>query len=283
VEPGYFGPRSATWRVNANPLLMLGAQRALLMQLAHPAVAQAVLDHSDYERRPIGRLLRTLGLTALMVYGSRADADEAAARINGVHEHVSGTLEWPDKRSRYSALDPHALLWVYATLIDSTLVMSRLTGAADEATLGHFYRQSRVLGRMLRIPDDLLPGDKESFERYVRDRVACPDIAAHPAGPQAAAGVIRPRKLRLLAPVFRSYAALDTRLLPHRLTGYFGLPDDRASRRLAGAILRASRPLASPLRGLSLCILGAPGGRRLVVTALRMAAGLGREPAGRRR
>ena len=210
MDPGYFGPHSATWRVNASPLLMLGAQRALLMQLAHPAVAQAVLDHSDYERRPIGRLLRTLGLTALMVYGSRADADEAVARINGVHEQVTGTLEWPGHQARYSALDPQALLWVYATLIDSTLVVSRLTGAADEATLRRFYRQSQLLGRMLCIPDDLLPADKNSFELYVRNRAACADIAAHPAGPRAAAGVIRPRSLRLLAPVFAGYAALNT-------------------------------------------------------------------------
>jgi len=36
---GVFGPDSATWRVNREAAIFLGAGRALLLQLAHPSVA----------------------------------------------------------------------------------------------------------------------------------------------------------------------------------------------------------------------------------------------------
>src|SRR6186713_3205406 len=99
--------------VHANAALLAGGGRALLMQLAHPQVAQGVAEHSDFARDPIARLLRTLRLTLALVYGSDADVSRALAAINGVHRHVSG--------EGYAATDPALLLWVHATLIDTAL------------------------------------------------------------------------------------------------------------------------------------------------------------------
>src|SRR4051794_13960545 len=59
-EAGLFGPGSVTWRLVREPLLLIGGGRALLMQLAHPLVAQGVVEHSDFERRPFDRLLHTV-------------------------------------------------------------------------------------------------------------------------------------------------------------------------------------------------------------------------------
>ena len=36
------------WRVNRESVLLLGGRAALLLQLAHPLVAAAVADHSDF-------------------------------------------------------------------------------------------------------------------------------------------------------------------------------------------------------------------------------------------
>src|SRR4051794_41573800 len=50
---GLYGPGSEAWALNREAMLLLGAgPRALLMQLAHPAVAAGVADHSDFRADP---------------------------------------------------------------------------------------------------------------------------------------------------------------------------------------------------------------------------------------
>src|SRR5438270_11486200 len=80
-DEGYFGSSSAMWLLNREAVLGVGLGRALLLQLAHPWVAQAVVDHSTFERQPIDRLVGTVVTAELLVFGSRAQADTAAARL----------------------------------------------------------------------------------------------------------------------------------------------------------------------------------------------------------
>ena len=62
----YFSPESLFWQVNRESWMVLSGPRALLLELAHPLVAAGVAEHSDFRRRPMGRLFRTLGvMTAL--------------------------------------------------------------------------------------------------------------------------------------------------------------------------------------------------------------------------
>ncbi|MGH2511842.1 MAG: oxygenase MpaB family protein, partial [Candidatus Limnocylindrales bacterium] len=54
---GLYGPDSEAWRLNREAMLLLGAgPRALLMQLAHPLVAEGVDQHSTFRTDPWGRL-----------------------------------------------------------------------------------------------------------------------------------------------------------------------------------------------------------------------------------
>ena len=57
-------------RVAAEPALIAGAGRALLLQLAHPKVAQGVADHSDFENDPLPRLTGTLDFLTFVVWGT---------------------------------------------------------------------------------------------------------------------------------------------------------------------------------------------------------------------
>src|SRR5947209_4485053 len=74
-DSGYFGPSSAIWKLHREAVLSLGLGRALLLQLAHPWVAQAAADHSTFQSEPIGRLVATVSAAELLVFGSRAQAD----------------------------------------------------------------------------------------------------------------------------------------------------------------------------------------------------------------
>src|SRR5207302_5178302 len=73
-DPGLFGPDSVTWRVMREPLLILSAGRALLMQAANPLVAQGAIDHSSYQEDPYGRLERTVEWVTVVCFGTTSEA-----------------------------------------------------------------------------------------------------------------------------------------------------------------------------------------------------------------
>src|SRR5919106_5867291 len=98
--------------VNRERVLLVGGQRALILQLAHPLVAAGVADHSDFPARAMERLRRTLDLSLATIYGTPEEAAAATARIRAVHDRVTGRA---GDRS-YAANDPPLLLWVNATL-----------------------------------------------------------------------------------------------------------------------------------------------------------------------
>src|SRR5437763_627703 len=84
-DQGFFGPESVSWRVHRETTVLFGGARALLMQAAHPLVIAGARETGFYERNPWKRLERTLQLTYAITFGSRSQAQEAAARINTVH------------------------------------------------------------------------------------------------------------------------------------------------------------------------------------------------------
>ena len=129
ANDGLFGPTSVTWRVNREAVLLLGGGRALLMQIAHPLVAAGVADHSDFRSDPLGRLRRTLEAMLTITFGTVEEAKRTLRSVNGIHAKVCGTLEEATggfaAGSRYQARDPRLLLWVHATLVDTSIVVYR--------------------------------------------------------------------------------------------------------------------------------------------------------------
>jgi uncharacterized protein (DUF2236 family) len=115
---GLHGPNSVIWYVHAESAMLVGGLRALMLQTLHPLAMAGVSDHSDYRKDPWGRLRRTSRFVAATTYGSTATAEQAIATVRRVHERVVGTA--PDGRP-YSANDPHLLLWVHVTEVDSFL------------------------------------------------------------------------------------------------------------------------------------------------------------------
>src|SRR4051812_46738569 len=112
-EPGIFPPDAMIRRVDGENVLLLGGGRALLMQIAHPSVAAGVAGHSDFASGPFARLQRTLEASYTIVFGTETEARRTAAAIKAVHERVTGP--------GYYANDPALLLWVHATLVDTSL------------------------------------------------------------------------------------------------------------------------------------------------------------------
>ena len=83
-EPGWFGPDSVVWRLHADPCMLAGGMRALLMQALEPRAMAGVAQHSAYKEDPWGRLRRTTEFVYATTYGDAASAEAACARVRAV-------------------------------------------------------------------------------------------------------------------------------------------------------------------------------------------------------
>ena len=194
-DPGLYGPDSEAWRLNREAMLLLGAgPRALLLQIAHPAVAAGVNDHSDFRTDPWRRLAGTLRSYLTIVYGSTAAARAEIRRLNTLHRGITGP--------GYAARDPELSLWVHATLVDSTMaVADAWLEPLSQERRASYYAETMPIGRAFGVPDALLPLDVAAFDRYVAAMLA-PDgpVRVSPIARQLAGVILRP-PLAPLAPL----------------------------------------------------------------------------------
>jgi uncharacterized protein (DUF2236 family) len=234
-----FGPGSLTWRVNGESVLLLGGGRALLLQVAHPGVAAGVAEFSNYRSAPWTRLYRTLDTTVSIVFGDRDTSGRAADRLRRVHERVRGT---DDRGVPYRALDPELLLWVHATLIDTSLtIFTRYVEDLTVAELERYYAEMKVLGEAYSIPRDAMPADYPAFRRYwesmLTDGLRVTDTTR-----DVADAVMRPDLWPLAWPAVQLLRIVTVGTLPPALRTELGLPWGPARERaLAGSQLATRR------------------------------------------
>ena len=221
------------------------------MQLAHPWVAQAVVDHSPAVGRPLDRLLATATAAELLVFGSRAQADGAAARIRQVHARVSGRLaedvgRW-SSGTPYRADDPGALRWVLVTVVDTALVLYEATfGRLPDATVVRYLAEAAQLGSLVGLAPEAMPRDRSHLTSYLGTVLADGTIAVGSAAKGLAGALVRPVLPSGTDPYFRVYTWLTVlmaeALLPEALRHqYAGVLPRRHGRlyRLAGRAGRA--------------------------------------------
>lgn len=146
--------------------MMVGGIRSLLLQMLHPHALQGVLDHSDFRADMHGRLRRTARFIATTTFGHCDQAEEAIARVNRIHEVVSGTL--PDGTA-YSARNPRTLAWVHVAEADSFLAGYLLYAKPNWplAKQDEYYRQFAAVAEKLGC--DPIPHSKREAEALLRD------------------------------------------------------------------------------------------------------------------
>ncbi len=228
---GYAGPDSVTWRLAREYALLLGAGRAVLMQLAHPLVAAGVFQHSNFLSDPLGRSYRTVEFTQILSFGSRDEVHAITRHVNRLHHHVTGALGEEaghyTAKSAYRAQDPALLLWVYATLVDSALaVYPLLVGPISRADQRRYYEETKRTAVLLGVPREMLPATLEDFEDYVSAVLAGPDLVVTPAARVLTRQLLAlplPRALRFAQPLAHFLATqLTIGFLPLRLRDLYG-------------------------------------------------------------
>ena len=223
-DPGLTGPGSVTWRLSRERVVPLGGLSALLLQLAHPLVAAGVAEHSSFRGDPTKRLMLTLEMLLVTAFGDVRQVDEMTSRIAHIHRFVHGSLPQDTGEFRrgtpYSATSPELCLWVYATIVETSLnSYSTFVRSLSRDERAEFYRESAGWGQLYGVGKDVRPASYEEFEDYhafMLSRLRAGDQA------RSIARVILRARLRGLPIAPWSYL-LAGGLLPAPLRAQYGL------------------------------------------------------------
>lgn len=237
------------WSVNRHAAMFLGSGRAGLLQLAHPWVAQAIDEHSATRGDPYGRFQRTFRQVFSMVFGDLDAATAAARRVHSVHSSIRGRLSepgahWPSG-ARYDARDPQALLWVHATLWETSIkIFETFFRPLTAQEKDDYYRETCLFAQLFGIPSAEMPADWDAFESYNRDMWSSPRLSVGAVGRSLADLLFTPPDLAL-EPVARAFRNLTAGLLPEPVRAAFELPwGDRERRSFERSVawLRRAMP-----------------------------------------
>lgn len=219
------------WQVNREAVLLGAGPAALLLQIAHPLIAEGVAAHSDFPADPFGRLRRTLHTTLAVVFGGGREAERAVARLNAIHARVRGPVRDPWARQAtgsvaYRALEPELLLWVQATLVVmSVRAYACWVGPLAPAERDQLWREARLVGERLGIPLSLSPPTWPALvEWFERQLAPGGPIVVTPTARQLAPAIIRPPLPLVPGPLVDLLALPGLALLPPRLRRDLGIP-----------------------------------------------------------
>ncbi len=210
-----------TWRVDREIAVLLGSgARALLLQVAHPKVAAAVADHSRYRSDPLGRLRDTLEAIYGFAFDDTRRVEQIVQHINGLHHHVRGvTLDGEP----YSAHDPNLLLWVYATLIDSSLLSyETFVAPLEPAERERYYAEFRRAGPIWGIPPEHFPAGLAELRGWMAEMIDSGEVRITPQGQQVGQYILEPPVWWLPAPLSFPLRLITIWLLPPPLRAGFG-------------------------------------------------------------
>lgn len=217
-------------------MLLAGAGRAILLQLARPQVGHGVAEHSSFAENPMARLHGTLMYVYAVMAGTPEDRELAQHYVRRMHEPVRGG--GTDGVPAYDARDPELQLWVAATLYDTAiLVHDRVLGHLPEERADALYQRYAALGTALEVPGELWPHDRREFQRYWAD--ASTRLAVAPVIRAQADALWRaekaPRWVRLVMPIMH-FVTAD--LLPPAVRDEYGMAWTPADRRRAALLWR---------------------------------------------
>lgn len=235
-----------TWRVDREVVVLLGSgSRALLLQVAHPKVAAAVVDHSRFRTDPLGRLRDTLDAIYGFAFEDVRRVEQITRGINALHARVRGTEPGGEA---YSALDPHLLLWVYATLIDSSILayetfVSPLAAHERET----YYAEFRRAGPMWGIPASSFPATLTDLRDWMAALISDGEVRVSPQGREVGRYILDPRVWWMPPPAAAVLRLMTVWLLPPELRVGFGYGWGPRREQTARAVAASSRWLVPRL------------------------------------
>lgn len=222
------GPGSVTWKINREIVVVAAWGRAILLQLAHPAIADALHHHSTFRGSIGAALARLTGTVRSMLSITFGDADRmitAAARINAIHDRV--------RAAGYSAHDAALQRWVHATLLASTLdTYERFVGPLSSDERNRYCAEAAIMEPLLGLPSGLLPRSSAELTTYMEDMLAGGSLHVTEISRALADAVLSPPQWYFAWPAFRPLQLMTIGSLPQPIRHAYGFAwrprDERA-------------------------------------------------------
>jgi uncharacterized protein (DUF2236 family) len=249
------GPDSISWKINREMIVVAGWGRAILLQLAHPAVAAGVHHHTTFRgslRSSFGRFHSTVGAMLALTFGDTEEMITAAARINAIHDRVRGRVR-EGSAETYSAHDPDLQRWVHATLLDSVpLTYEQLVGPLSRGDRDRYCKEAAIMEPLLGMPAGWLPRDAAALDAYMREMLASGTLVVTDTSRALARAVLYPPRWYMVWPAFRPLQLFTIGSLPPSIRQAYGFEwranDERALARWTTLLRRSQRLLPALAR-----------------------------------
>jgi len=210
------------WKVQREIVLLLAWGPAILLQLAHPLIAQGIADHSGFRGERWGRVRRlhaTLDAMLRLSFGTEQEQRAVLARINTIHDTVHGHLPRPAgvfaATTPYSAHDPALLTWVHATLLDMNLqVYARFVAPLAPAERDRYCAEAAAIEAPLGIPEGCLPRTYIELQRYMTSMLTGGQLAITDVARTLARDVLYPPAVLVGRPAMWWPRLITVGLLP---------------------------------------------------------------------
>lgn len=227
-QAGIYGPGSMMWKVGRESISFLGAGRAVLLQLAHPWIANAIDQHSQTRNDPLGRGRRTFINVFSMIFGNTRQVRAVAENVHRIHGYIKGSVAENSgafaKDSYYQANAIDAMLWVHATLWDTQLRMYELVfPPLSLQEKEQYYQETKLFAHLFGIPESAIPLDWAAFQEYMERMYNSPEITVRSKGREMGDMIFNfggPLK-----PALKWLQLMTAFMLTPRLRTEFGLPE----------------------------------------------------------
>jgi len=216
-ERGLFAPDSITWRIHSDPAMAVGGIRALLQQALHPDAMDGVAKNSNFREDAWGRLQRTGDYVSTITFGTRDEALALATRVRKIHTSLG--LD-----------DPHLLLWVHMSMVDSFLDIAIRSGLAlSDAQADQYVSEMALFAQLVGVELEKVPTNRQEMDKYFQD-ISQELIASDDAKRAALFLTIPPlptavRFATPAAPAWASLALLAGSSLPAWARALYGTPN----------------------------------------------------------
>ncbi|MGH3623879.1 MAG: oxygenase MpaB family protein [Sciscionella sp.] len=165
VDTGLVGPDSVSWQLHADPGMWLAGIRSLYLQALHPLVVAGVIQNSDFQQDPLGRLIRTANFVSVSTYGSTDEAAALGGRVRAIHRTLR--LTDPASGRTHRVDEPELLLWVHCAEVASFAEVCRRAGVPlNRAQLDRYFAEQRAVAELVGLHVEDVPGSARQMADY---------------------------------------------------------------------------------------------------------------------
>lgn len=156
-------PNSVSWQMHADPTMWIAGIASLYLQALHPKAVAGVVQNSNFQGDPLGRLKRTADFVGLGVYGTDEEIAAAAARVRATHRSLRAVVDGETFRID----EPELLLWVHCSEVHCfETVLNRAGYGLTDRQKDRYYAEQRFAATLVGLHEDEVPGSRREMAEY---------------------------------------------------------------------------------------------------------------------